>query len=1200
MQREVEYILMRFFSGYRHGLVFRGSGLGERIPRVLQGFVEMRVALAALVLVLIPVCSSLSDAAAQVPLRDDLNAPRPIVSPPSSLDWRATWQVEINQAYALYDAGHYAESAKAAEAALKLVETKGDSAGIEAITTLNALGENYRRLMRYDDAEKALMRAKATYDGRPDGYMGSLLDLTLTNIATLYFDEGRYSDAIPLLNNSITYLTTANGSELDIANRFNTLAASLQRLGMFGEAEAAYQRSIAIRENSRQPAPLLIAQSYDNLGALYVTLGRYNEAERLATTALEMRRKAVNADKRPVAISLENLAVLFRYQGRYGEAETNYRNALDVYKSIREDSPDVGSTLANMADLFIIEGRFAEAEAAVLAALPVLERQLPAANSNSATLHPPHPELMRALNVYAVVLERQHRYPDAIAIHRRVLDLRIKSLPPDHPDIGESLVNLGELLALDGQYSEASPYLEQAVSIAKRKANGQHQDAIFYLNVLARLRRSMGDPVGAAALLEEALKIQETSATLNDLARLAEDSGDFDKAEMYYFHALRIWNQGGNHSDLGTIQTNLADMYIRQHKMESAYFYLKLAVDSFVRRDRLNHDQAARVAAWDARGEVQDIAERFASLLKTERRLDAGKKFSETSFELAQLARISKASTAISQMASRSARRDPELERMVKERQDLEGEWQILQNHLIEVRSQALNTRNISTETDWTKRLDQISARAAEIDQILRARFSDYAKFVFPEPLSVAEVQHELAEDTALVLFFDTPKMSFDSEETLVWVVTKHDASWNSVPLGTEGLKERVQALRCGLDRDPAVWRDMESIDRCQKLLGSEARIGDDGSLPFSFAAAYELYDQLLRPFESLLAGKRLLLVPSGALTSLPFQVLVTAKPRIPLSRKYNDFKGVSWLGRSSPLTVLPSVSSLQALTQFARQSQAEKAYLGYGDPVLRGNAACPPKGEVPHTCVSPQQPATSPDLAQVSVAGAPSMDQIYRGGASREKIIAAVRDACPLPETAYELRCIAERIGLSQSELRLGKDATEADIKEMSRDQKLKDFRILHFATHGLLAGETARLTKLRREPAIMMTPPDDLASTDPDDDGLLTASEISQLNLDADWVVLSACNTAAGDASDAEPLAGLARAFFYAGARSLLVSHWPVPSVITVRLLNGTFSKLYESNSLTHAEAVRLAMIDLMDGNDIEAIHPSAWAPFSVIDSR
>src|SRR5262249_10060400 len=143
---------------------------------------------------------------------------------------------------------------------------------------------------------------------------------------------------------------------------------------------------------------------------------------------------------------------------------------------------------------------------------------------------------------------------------------------------------------------------------------------------------------------------------------------------------------------------------------------------------------------------------------------------------------------------------------------------------------------------------------------------------------------------------------------------------------------------------------------------------------------------------------------------------------------------------------------------------------------------------------------------------------------------------------------------GAGDAAVYLGQAATERTIKSLSSDGTLANARIIHFATHGLLAAEAEYVTGSKTEPGLLLTPPEQATE---EDDGLLTASEVSQLKLNADWVVLSACNTAAGGSSehDAETLSGLARAFFYAGARAMLVSHWAVNSDTTVKLITKTF---------------------------------------------
>ena len=198
-----------------------------------------------------------------------------------------------------------------------------------------------------------------------------------------------------------------------------------------------------------------------------------------------------------------------------------------------------------------------------------------------------------------------------------------------------------------------------------------------------------------------------------------------------------------------------------------------------------------------------------------------------------------------------------------------------------------------------------------------------------------------------------------------------------------------------------------------------------------------------------------------------------------------------------------------------------------------------------------------------------------------------------PLPETADELCAVARLLGAPESAVYLGAAATERTIKGLSAGGTLGNARFVHFATHGLLASETEDVARAKAEPALLLTPP---AQASEEDDGLLTASEVAQLKLDADWVILSACNTAAGEKLDADALSGLARAFFYAGSRTLLASHWYVDSESAVALVTKTFGELSARPGTGRAEALRRAMLALIDQGGRTA-HPANWAPFVVV---
>jgi len=196
-----------------------------------------------------------------------------------------------------------------------------------------------------------------------------------------------------------------------------------------------------------------------------------------------------------------------------------------------------------------------------------------------------------------------------------------------------------------------------------------------------------------------------------------------------------------------------------------------------------------------------------------------------------------------------------------------------------------------------------------------------------------------------------------------------------------------------------------------------------------------------------------------------------------------------------------------------------------------------------------------------------------------------------PLPGTRTEIQSIAKALMADESDIKLGADASETAVKRA----KLDDYRIVYFATHGLVAGQLEQFAKAGVEPALALSFPDKPTDFD---DGLLQPNEIAELKLNADWVVLSACNTAAEEKPGAEALSGLARAFFYAGARSMIVSNWYIADAATPQLMLGTFQAIANNPKLSHAEALRLAMLDLIDKatSDSDA-DPWLWAPFVVV---
>jgi len=295
----------------------------------------------------------------------------------------------------------------------------------------------------------------------------------------------------------------------------------------------------------------------------------------------------------------------------------------------------------------------------------------------------------------------------------------------------------------------------------------------------------------------------------------------------------------------------------------------------------------------------------------------------------------------------------------------------------------------------------------------------------------------------------------------------------------------------------------------------------------------------------------------------------------------FAGYREVPFLIRSTAVTHLPSVSAFMSLRSVPAGGQSRKPFIGFGDPLFSAEQA---------------QRAQAQTAIQVAMRGGPALRM--RSSPNTGAMMSAELAQLPrLPDTAVEVLEIARALGAdNDADVVLGVKASEENVRTM----KLDDRRVVMFATHGLIPGELDGLT----QPALALSSPDIPGVKG---DGLLTVEKILGLKLDADWVVLSACNTAAGEGSGAEAVSGLGRAFFYAGARALLVTHWPVETASARVLTTDLFRRQAANPQLDRSAALREAMVEMIEnGARVDEVskqpifayaHPMFWSPFALI---
>jgi len=396
--------------------------------------------------------------------------------------------------------------------------------------------------------------------------------------------------------------------------------------------------------------------------------------------------------------------------------------------------------------------------------------------------------------------------------------------------------------------------------------------------------------------------------------------------------------------------------------------------------------------------------------------------------------------------------------------------------------------------------------------------------------------------------------------ETAVYVfaATRQTAAWVKAPIAPDQLAMRVAQLRCQLD---AV--------ECQDGTRQEP------VKAFNRQTAYNLYQALLgqEPIAHVFSSKRkVIFVANGAMTALPLGALVTAPPDgnddNPLS-----IRETGWLIKGKSISVLPAVSSLRTLRRIiaSNAEEAPEPFLGFA-PAFGGGPG--------------------------SNRGLPENSQTYF--IDGRVLIEKIRDL-PALSNATEVESMRTALGAPESSIFVGAAASKEEVLDLNDQGRLKQARVLAFSTHGLVSGDFGL-----GEPALALAPPAQLPAQNPQrNDGLLRASDVATLEINADWVVLSACNTGAGATPEADGLSGLARAFFYAGARGLLVSHWRVRDTAATFLTIRTIEYQKGQPSLSRAEALRKAQLELMNNTSMDDTtapfsQPSAWAAFVIVGSE
>lgn len=1090
------------------------------------------------------------------------------------------WYQLSEQAEKLNGQGNYVAALPIEQQALQVAEATWGPNERHVALSANFLGILELNLEKFSDAETHLNQALAI-DTKNEGADGKDTATDLANLGDLYRQEGNFPAAEKATQQALTIHEKVLGENNDnVATDANNLALIYLRESKYPESEALYKKSVAIEERLGDAASA--ATALGGLGTLYDQEDKFADAEQAFNQALAANLKALGPQHPLIGLSLEHLAQAYTNEGKFADAEQTYAKALvSEEKATSPEQSTIALIEEDMGSLLRDEGKYPQAESLMLQAL----------TNRAKVLGPNHPDVAAVLTDLGRLYEHEFRYSDSEMAFKQALAIDLKSMGPANLQTLATMMNLANLYASHGQTAEAEQLFLSAVPMYVKVLGDSRKEVGDAFSDSGELMLKEGKLDGAAKMFNSAGQIYahaegatspDVAKCLDRLGTIAEDLGKHDDAVSLHKRALAIFEKTAGPDSVAVTAglEGLARIYKTQHQFAEAepMYQQVLKIDTA----HLNpkdpgllddeEDLAALYFAWDKPVQAAPHFQSYLGKLIDEFRSDAATmserdriiyfstqrvafpmffsfvtKYHEQMPELAgQMydALLEEkgliAASAAAMRAAVVASGDPQAVAML--------------DKLASDRAQvaALVENKVGDPANYRAQLDQVAIEANTLEQALMKRSAALSQQKAQNAATWRDVQKALKPGQSAVEVTKFPNDNgFGLTGDFLYValvVTPEDKEPELVTLGTAKQLEAGPML---------AYRDDVGQTRGFEAEEAPATTGQQGTVANTSAA----YAAFCKPLEPALAGaKRVYVSPDGVLNTIPMGLMADSEGKLLMEKVQ-----LRIVNRTKDLLLTAHITQARSALvvgnpKFDLTAAQQKTAIAE----LRGGATGVGAG-------LPPAPSPTENAAEMASRGGD-----LKGG-----------DLNLLPGTQLEVDTVDKLLKNA------GWQATE-----YTGDLALKDTmtqahgpRIVHIATHGFFLSDEelkvnaeARGTtaNVNEDPMLRsglffagadrvregMTPEAGV------DDGVLTAFEASQLNLEGtELVVLSACETGLGKELNSDGVFGLRRGLQEAGADAVMMSMWSVPDKETEELM-ALFYKNW-LGGLEKPEALRQAQL-------------------------
>ncbi|MBD2363427.1 tetratricopeptide repeat protein [Anabaena minutissima FACHB-250] len=1006
--------------------------------------------------------------------------------------------------------------------------------------TLIGIGRIYADLGEKQEALKYYNRALPLY--RAVGDMGGEAT-TLTGIGSVYDSLGEKQEALKYYNQALP-LSRAVGDRRGEATTLTNLGLVYDSLGEKQEALKYYNQALPLFravEDRRGEATTL-----NNLGGVYDSLGEKQEALKYYNQALPLYRAVGNRGGE--ATTLNNIGLVYDSLGEKQEALKYYNQALPLLRAVGDRRVEA-ATLNNIGSVYDSLGEKQEALKYYNQALPLF-RAVEDRRGEASTL-------TGIGSVYDSLGEKQEAlkyYNQALPLFRAVEDRRGEAT---------TLTGIGSVYDSLGEKQEALKYYNQALPLFRAVGNrggeattlnniglvysdlGEKQEALKYYNQALPLSRAVGDRRGEAT-------------TLNNLGLVYSDLGEKQEALKYYNQALPLSRAVEDRGGEAITLLNLAYLERDRGNLEQARTHIQAAIDIIEDLRTKIIDQKLRTSYFAS---VQNYYKFYTDLLMRLHKKYPSQGYDALALHISERSRTRGLVELLTQ-ANVDIRKNVDPKVIAEERR-LNLLLDAREQQLSQLYSQKQPPTQLITATK--QQIATLLKQQEDLENKIRTTNPEYAALKYPEPLTLPQIQQQLDKDTVLLQY------SLDKDRSYLWLVTPNSLNTYELP-GSEQIEKVARNLHQQLTRPLIVGATPE--EQAQSLADTTK-------------AAKELSQIILAPVAGKLETKRLVVVADGVLHKIPFAVLSDLTPQPPsLPGKGEQEKeqkqeqaqennklpsplrgGVGGGVNYQPLLVnheiitLPSVTSLATHRQQLKgRKPAPKTLAVLADPVFSANdervtGKAPPK-------------SASLDLELERSALQRSLNNINRSALDR------------LPGTRQEANAVLKMVSPQESLQAFDFDANYNFVTS----QQLSQYRLLLFATHGIFDDTNPELSGI----VTSLVDKDGKAQK-----GFLRLNDIFNLDLPAELIVLSACESGLGKEVQGEGLIGLTRGLMYAGSARIVVSLWKVNDQATSLLMQELYTQILREGK-TPAVALREAQLKLWQQKQWQ--NPRFWSAFTI----